>query len=378
MASSQSRVVVRYLVARRKLALTYSKALEVLGFKPNERPSEDEINRKYRTLIKDLLKKNPDSAGDQEIMRPLNEAKDILRGLLSPDREPGGPVDFGGGGVDVGPVEPPPPEKKIKFSEAASKAGIPGDVEWFFVTTTAYSGYSSSEFTNQATGWVACGQTKSDWVFVSVEHHRQRAYVVGVRDQPLDVWDIHTVKQTKNAPVPTAAELYGGVMKAWKKFEVLDKKFNSKVVSAKGWSFGEKRPEGRAVSIKMLIANELGGEFTGKMKVEVAYKEDRDASYDGPPSSGYFKAKWGRPYQITLIINGRDHTLSVPDMEALSKVRVGGKDFVDRVFGQYPEHSRPKDLTRNRDGKKIMAWMAEKLPHLPDWVREGLTKAATK
>lgn len=376
-------VAARYLSAGvfSKTAFTYSEALGILGFPSGATPTEAEVNRVYREKVRDVIQEDPDAAKDQEAMKALNIAKDTLTGQLTPDRGPG-PGGFRE--EDAGPrqkYEPPPAprEEKVTFDEAKAKGRIPADTKWLFVTDSQHSGYSSDEFTNSTTGWVACGETDSHWVLVTVEHHyysAQSYFSMNIPQSPKDIWSIHTMERPKTTPVPTAAELYKHVLKAWEAFELLDKKFNSKVLDAKGWHFSDKKPAGRKTTIKMLVSQETGVEFTGKMSVEIAYKASHERG-DQTPAGYYNRGEYSQPYQLEIVINGREHTLSVPDMQILDKTfRIGGKRFVDRVFGDYPEHSRPKSLTRNRDGKEIMSWMAEKLPHLPDWVREGLIRAA--
>lgn len=365
------------VAARYKKALTWNEALSVLGLPAGSMPSDAEVQRAYRTKISPAM--HPDLGGDNAELVRLNSAKDVLLGKLKPDHDPSeaGP-SYGGG---HGPI-PEPEEIKTTFQKAESLAGIPSGVEWFFVTDTHNSGYSSDEFTNSNTGWVACGRVEGKrWVLVAAEHHYYRAYIPGgyfsmnEPQAPQDIWRIASFPLTTKSETPDAAELYSGVVKAWKYFEWIKKSFNSKVIPAKGWAFGEKTPQGRELTIKQLIANEFGGEFTGKMSVGIVYREAPYTEEDTP--SGYYKTKWGRPYQMELIINGRDFVFDVADLAILSRLRVGGKEFIQRVFGDYPQHSsRPKDLTRNRDGKLIMNWMVEHLTHLPDWVKDGLSRAA--
>jgi hypothetical protein len=106
------------------------------------------------------------------------------------------------------------------------------------------------------------------------------------------------------------------------------------------------------------------------MKVEIEYK----GSMSETPA-GYYKPQYASALTFELTINGKQYTLVESDVEKLYKLKIQGKTFSNRVFGDYPEHSRPKNLTLNRDGALIMAWMAANLAHIPDWVRSGLTKA---
>lgn len=378
--SIAARVATRYRIVK---AFTYAEALEVFGYRRDERPTREEVNSRYRSKIKELMKANPDAIRDQQIMKPFNQAKDILTGQLEPDRSPGDfrphspdvdftDVDYDGNPTGQGRKQP---DTIVTWEEAKADAKIPADVKWFFVTDNHRGDrdYNSDEFSNSTSGYVACGETDTHWVLVTVQHYYYQAYSPGVTDGKTDVWNIDTFKYPKKAPVPTAAELYGYVKKVWKEFKYPMKDFNSKVVDARGWDFGKVKPTGRVVSIKMLVSDSTGAEFTGKMKVELQRK---CGPWGKPAPAGFYKPKYGDPFQYVLIINGREHDLDESDIEKLYKLRVGGKPFDNRVYGDYPEHiEQPKDLTRNRDGKEIMKWMAEHLAHLPDWARKGLTRA---
>lgn len=387
--SIAARVATRYRIVK---AFTFAEALEVFGYRRDERPTPEEVNSVYRKKIKDLMNENPDAIRDQEIMKPFNQAKDILTGQLQPDRDLGGYSPPPPPRRDTGPsrqdtswadsgesagnpfTNPKDREEKVTFEEARAKAKIPADVKWLFVTDThrGQVGYMSDEFTSNTLGYVCCGETDSHWVLVAVQHHFYAAYVIGMM-QNIDVWDINTFKYPKKAPVPTAAELYGNVKKVWKEFKHEMKAFNSKVIDARGWDFGKINPKGRLVTIKMLVSEITGVEFTGKVKVEIAYKRP---PYGQDVPAGFWKSQYGSPHAYELIINGREYTLEVADIERLSNLRIKGKSFAKGVFGDYPEHSNAKDLSRNRDGKMILTYMAEKLAHLPDWVRSALVKAA--
>src|SRR5688572_1658832 len=296
MATVAQRVATRYRIVR---AYTYAEALKVFDFRPDARPSDEEVNRVYRTKIKDLMKANPDSIRDQEIMKPFNQAKDVLTGKLEPDRDLGGFTPQQGPSRQQEPSEdagspftqPRDRDETVTFDEARAKAKIPADVKWLFVTDTHRGArdYSSDEFTNNTMGYVACGETDSHWVLVAVQHYHYGAYVIGAM-QRVDVWDINTYKYPKKAPVPTAAELYGNVKKVWKNFKHELKSFNSKVIDARGWDFGKVRPTGRAVTIKMLVSEVTGVEFTGKMKIEIAFKRP---PYGQDVPSGFYKPQFG-------------------------------------------------------------------------------------
>jgi len=368
------------IVSRFKQAMSWSGALDTLGFKPGSSPSDDEVNKAYRQKLIDNRKIHPDHGGDADQMVQLNAAKDTLLGKLRPDRGDPGPRRPAEPSRPAEPPAPQPKETVVTFAEAATKANIPSGVEWLFVTDPAWSGYNSDEVENTANGWVACGKVgDKKWVIVGAEHHRYSSVSYFSMNQalaPEDIWSIRSHVLTTRQDIPDAAELFGGVTRAWKNFQYLKKAFNSKVTSAKGWTFSSRIPPGPSVTIKLLIANEFGGVFTGKTTIEIAYIEK--ANYGGsevPTPSGFFKDDHMHPYQYLMTINGKSFTLSVADTERLSKLMVGGKRFSLRVFGDYPQHSRPKSLTRNRDGKILLEWMRDKLLDLPAWALDGVNAA---
>lgn len=383
MGTMADRVATRYRVV---LAFSYSEALSLLGFPASARPSDDDVRRVYRGKVRDIMRDNPGAGISQEAIKDLNRAKDTLTGQFTPKADPDDPNDMRGrppkpgdsgtGDVDFSDFDGGPVKKKpdvtVSFEEAKADADIPANVKWMFVTDAqrGAGNYSSDEFTNSAMGWVACGETDSHWVFVNVEHYYYQAHTPGVTDGKTDVWDIQTTQFPKTPP--TAAELYSHVKKVWRNFAHELKQFNSKVVDATGWHFHEKRPTGREITIKQLVSNLTGAEFTGKLKVEIGYKR---APFGETPA-GYYKSQYGNAYLFELVINGKEYTLEAADVATLGQLRIGGKAFIERVFGDYPEHSRPKNLTLNRDGQAIMEWMAERLGHLPEWVRASLTRAA--
>ena len=367
-------VAQRFLVAKE---MTWEKALEVLGFPPGSHPSESEINRVYRDMSKKI---HPDRGGDQRMMVELNVAKDILKG----DREPvESPADwgFGGGGVSypgaegVGVKVKPFEEKVVTFDEAKSKASIPNST-WLFVTQPVSSGYSTDSSARRASGWVAVGERDKTWDFVVVENTEDASYFIGGGHRH-DIYTIQTMSIPKKGPAD-ARTLYGGVMKAWKLFDRLEKRFNSKVIPLPdGWKFSNKWPSARVVSIKNFLLN-TGVMSEGDLKTPRKYTIEihNERSHEDKP--GFFKpSEYGDWYKLTLVINGREVALTEAQGEKLAKLRISGKRFMDRIFGEYYYGGETKSLSRNRDGKKIMAWMAENLPGLSDEVIAALKAASS-
>lgn len=378
-----NRVAYRFLYARLFKAMSLSEAKAVLGFPPDASPSPDEIKRVYRQKS---FENHPDRGGDPKKMVEINVAKDVLEGRSQPTYEPSTGGYGGGGGWGAPPPtqtrwEPPAPEEEVTFEEAKSQGGVPGNVDWLFVTDYHSSGYSSDEFLNRATGWVAVGQTDKEWVFAAVEHYMREDYVVGTRRGKIDRYKITTHKVPKGQPI-TARFFYGEVVKAWKRFEELEKKFNSKVIPAEGWAFKSTPPNGRSLSIKNFLFN------SGMMSEEEAaaprkYKIDvinRGLPFDkrNNPPSDYYTPKYGDPLKLILVINGKEYDLSKQATEKLYRLRVKGKDFMKWMFGEYYYGGEVKVLTLKREGKEVMAWMADNLPGLAPWVVEALKAASVQ
>jgi hypothetical protein len=226
------------------------------------------------------------------------------------------------------------------------------------------------------------GQTDSAWVFTAVENLFSREDMLGSLRGQKDIWKMYTTTAPKSGP-PTAQLLYGGVMKAWKNFEYLEKRFNSKIVPAEGWAFSNHPPKGNATSIKNylldsgLMSEEALGGAPRKYEIKLHYKRAPLTGDRNNPPPGFFSPKYSDPYQLVLIINGKEFTLSERAVEKLDKLRVKGNRFMNWMFGEYYYGGETKVLTRKREGKEVMAWMAENLPGLPETVLTALKAAST-
>lgn len=381
------RVAYRHMYARILLAMSMADALQTLGFPPGATPTPEEVKRAQR---RQTIQHHPDRGGDPKKQVEINVAADILLGKERPRRpgyEPGAYET--GRGPYTGP-EPPswyqpegrPKERdeEVSFEEAKSQGGIPGGVEWLFVTDNHRSGYSSDESTNTAHGWVAVGQTDNAWVFTAAENLYRADYYPGSLSGKKDIWRISTHTAPKGET--TARFFYGNVMKAWKRFQHLKKRFNSKVIPAEGWTFSDRLPSGNKVSIKNFLLNTgmMGeGDLTAprKYEIKVKYEAAPFGQRKNPPAGFYSPGEYYDPYKLTFIINGREFELPVQTVERLAKLRVKGKRFNDWMFGDRVYGGAVKVLTRKREGKEVMGWMAENLPGLPEWVETAFKAAST-
>jgi hypothetical protein len=327
--------------------------------------------RAYKTKA---LQAHPDRGGDPDVMVELNVAKDILTGKRDPLEEPGftpgsGGVSYPGGGFKPEPFK----RETVTFEEAKSEANIPHS-KWLFVTQPVSSGYRTDSSAKFASGWVAVGERDTTWDFVVVENIEDASYYIGGGYQ-YDTVTIQTMSIPKKGPAD-ARTLYGGVMKAWKLFDRLEKRFNSKIVPLPdSWHFSNKWPSARPTSIKNFLIN-TGTMSEKDLKTPRKYTIEihNERSHEGKP--GFFKPKYGDWTKLTLIINGREFALTASQSEKLARLRIGGKPFMNRIFGEYYYGGETKSMSRNRDGKKIMAWMVENLSGLPDEVATALRAAS--
>lgn len=357
--------MVRNVVARwQRRAMSWNDSLTILGFPPGSSPTDTEINAAYRQKYIDNRRLHPDTGGDPDKARDLNVARDTLMGKLSPDRGRG-PVT---GPPPAGYEPPPEPKRKVTTFEDAIPP-IPGNVKWMFITSHASSGYSSDEFTNDVSGRVAVGDAGDKWVALAMEHVYYQAHVPGgyfslnENLRPRDEWFITLVSAVKGNK-PPQSELYGLVLKAWKTFQKLNKKWGSKVIILpEGWTPSEKASfvSGHQTTIKnYAVDNGLvsESELTVPRKVEVKLLVRRNPDFN----------KFDDLY--SLVLNGRPHDFDEKESAFLEKSRI-----ITAIFGRYHYPDSSKVLNRAKKGKEVMEWFLKNMPHMPEWVKKGLEAA---
>jgi hypothetical protein len=176
----------------------------------------------------------------------------------------------------------------------------------------------------------------------------------------------------KEGEVLQPAWLYGNIVKAFKGFQYVEKKFNSKVTPIpEGWLLRERLPPGKAISLKHWLVN--SGLVSGDDPSVVSRKNVIELTYN---SKGFGDAEES---SFTLNINGRDFVLSDSDSKKWitpSKYR-GPATF---VFGDYYYSGSSKNLTRLAPArkKKIFTWMSQKLTDLPSEVKAIIDAEAAK
>jgi len=372
------KVVTRYVVAK----MSIPEAEKILGVRPGA--SAEEIKAAHR---KKVLELHPDLNRDRDTtseMALANAAKDVLEGRSAPSyRDDGGDEEYSPPRTRYEPPEP----KVVTFEEAYSTAGVPSGVEWLFVTDMQRgTGYSSDEFTRSTNGRVAYGRTGTKHVFVGMCRKVYKEHYIGGRKDD-DLWSVVSFEYPISGDEgKTPAWLYGNVVKTLKA-SGCDAKFNSKVhdLKGKGWHPKDKGMGslGSTMSIKHWLVNaeEVAADdeavATRKQVVELKTTEDRLYG-DEKPKPGFFRnpgSEWDTTYyKLTLIINAKEFDLSKDDFASFMKIR----GLYARVFGDYIYGSKSKMLTRLRDGKKILAWMAAKFTDLPQQARDALLAASAQ
>jgi len=354
------------------LAMSLDEAKAKLGFPPGSNPSPQEVKEAYR---RKALEAHPDRGGDEEAIKEINVAKDILDGKARPtyDRRPSSP----GPSRTPWPTEEQqrgkpyeqPKKKEVSFDAAQAKAGIPSGVEWQFVTPPQRGvGYSSDEFYRSDNCFVAYGRTDSKHCFVAARHFEYQQSFIGAGPGE-DTWTLKSFEypikdESKESQNP--AWLYGNVVRALKGIDFKGK-FNSKVLDAKGWKLGDRLPNGAATSIKhwLVGSGQVAGDAPSVAGRKQVVEFQVDSTFIEKP--GYYanpKATYSSDfYKMTLIINGRPFELSERDTLKFFTEFKGGLRW---IFGEYAYQGGKKNLTRMPKGKATLQWMAQNFSLPPD------------
>jgi len=358
------------------VSMSLGDAKQLLGFPPEVEPSAAEIQKAYRELA---FKNHPDRGGDPTKMVELNVAKDILEGKQRPTYERGGPEPSP---RPQGPPREPPKPQVITFEEAKSAAGVPSGVAWVFVTDVASSGYSSDEVMRKTHGYVFYGRTDSKHVFVGVEHLAKEDFYVGGGPK-VSLWSMKVFDYPRHeGEIIQPAWLYGNIVKAFKGFQWVEKRFNSKVMALPdGWHFSEKIPHTNAkpISLKHFLVNQ--GEIAPDDPRVVSRKNTVELKVESKGSLySYSQHSTGpkEPPVLVLNVNGKDHKLSPSDGGKFYEVYP--RDVLGYIFGTYYYDGSRKTLTRLAPAKKkkFFEWMLKKLTDLPADVRQVLEVEAAK
>lgn len=349
---THERVAARFRLMR---AMSLEQAKAILGFPPNETPSDAEIERRRRQKA---VEHHPDKGGDPDKMVEVNVAADVLSGKAratgSPSRydtdEPSGPA--------YRPEPRPQPKPvRITWEEAEASANVPS-AEWKFKTQSAFSGYGDTS----AVGFVLVGQMGVDqWAFVAVEHFKTQNAFTGE-----DVDEYWMKAQTASGALRDVAPKF---IRQMFKFPHVSKSFNAKV---------EILPDGTRLSKDLLFTSGRAVSFKDAMEILGALPDD-DPWKNRKLQIAMLLTQKGfgvdGEKQITLIINGREHLLRRESTEfIIEKTKV-----LHSIFGTYYYFSNDKKLlTKSKNGKKVMEFLAEKLTHEPQTLRDALAAAAAQ
>jgi hypothetical protein len=359
------RVTTRYRVAHAflKKAFTYAEALAVLDFPKGSNPSEAEVQSVYRTKVREALKADPEQAKEQEVLIPLNRAKDVLTGKLAPDRDQGPPPssgedDGGFGGIDpndfgFGRRDRPAPEPvKVTFEDAMKDAGV-HQVDWKFKTTTSYGGYGDTH----SSAFVIYGVAGDTHVFVAVQHYTSRN---AFTKEHIDTW---WMKQRKvHGDLRTVAPKV--IRELFDEFPNPTKKYNAKV---------EILPEDTKLTQRFTHLKLRPVAFKDAMGLMGAIGDDDPWKKDRKLAVTLRIVDEGSyPHlDIEIDVNGKVYLL-----DSESSALLKSKRILDKIFGAYYSMHSRKVLTRAKDGKLVMEWMAKNLTKEPQDLKDALLAAA--
>jgi len=374
--------------------MSWSQALETLGFSEGSLPTDDEVRHAQRKRLVEIGYKGLGGDKDPKEATEVNVAADILLKRRDADRS-----------TIKDPEEPtwnptysrPEPQKKkeVTFEEAKAKASVPSGVEWLFVTSVqkGEGSYSGDESSQRKDGWVAVGKTDQKFVFVGVEHSAYSAYYIGGGPEH-DIYKIRTYEYAKPNNL-SPSWLVGNIVKALHDMDI-NVHFNHKVCDARGREFSQKMPAtgGAELSTKHMMV-ELGmvdeddpsvanRKHVVEMKVELDHRFGGDTAKPGffpapAPSNMYWDGAYhGDYYKITLILNGKDYDLSESDWNTFYRLKIGGKRLLDAIFGDRVYGGSKKNITRMPKAKStvILGGLVERLKDLPPAAMAVLAKAA--
>lgn len=348
--------VLDYIIVR--LAMDLGEARSLLGVSPNA--SNDEIQKAWKIKA---LENHPDRGGDEEKMKAINVARDILLGERKPDRTYTPPSESYQKPTSHHYSRPDKVEKKVTFEEAAKAAGVPSGVKWKFKTDTQYTPYLGEM---KAYGTVIYGATDDSHVFVGVQSFRD---LNAFTNTDIDVYTMWVKEIPIKANLADIAP--GTIRELWNNFNNRIKGYNAKVQLFDGDVAFEPRGvlygSGRSIAFKdaMAILGNVPTTYDPKRKVEIIME------LSTPQGEGW---KFGEN-TITFVINGKPYVLS----EANSKKLSGMYKLKKAIFGEYAYSGSKKVLTRQPADKRkvILDFLIKQLEGSePDEVIEALKIAS--
>jgi hypothetical protein len=280
-------------------------------------------------------------------MKSLNIARDLLLGERK-EEIPFRPPEY-----RPEPERSRPKKIVVSFEEAAEKANIPSDINWKFKTDTGYSPYLGDLKT---AGFVVCGTTETEHVFVAVFHWREENFFSHVDIDKYQMWVSRTPKSN---PISSVASHI--IKDMWSAFEHV-KGWNGKVqILPPGTSFDSSLfyTKGRSVSLKdaIDIMENNPVEFGKKIDIIMELKSNPDSIHDN---------------LIVFVINGRPYSL---DAE-LSKILTEKSNLLSVVFGRYHYADSKKNITKIKNKKNVLGYLVKKLEgKIEDEIMSAFKKA---
>ena len=317
------------------MAMSLETAKQLLGFGERDDPSPMEVNRAWK---KKALEHHPDRGGGSGSRPPGPSAPS--RGWEAPR---------------------PPKKERVTWDEARQKAGVPtSGVDWKFATSKGHGGYSTGSRNESKSGFVLYGRSDKEHVFVSIfDHSLQDLYSAIDREIIRMRMQRYPLTQDLSRLAPKV------IREMWKDFDNV-KGYNAKVhILPPNTKFdqGITRLYGiRPVSFKNAMG--LMGEATPstwKGKLDVVLELGRGE-------------KLGQ-YRAVLIVNGKPYALNDASNRILTKANF--YRFVWGPKGYYYEDSK-KNLTRIKNAKKALTFLADKLTGEPQDLLDALKAAAEK
>ena len=350
-------VLDRFIAARVEkhwrlfLAMSAADAAKILEV--SEDASPEELKKAYKRKV---IENHPDRGGSNEKMVEVNVAMEVLEGKRRPSYDQPSYTSEPSWRQQQS-ERPKPKPVRTSFADAKSGAGIPSGVEWKLRANTAFGGYGDKSIA----AVVVYGQTASQHIFVGIHHYTSQNAFTG---EDVDVWTMqsreyrleNTVGLDKLAP-KAFKDLYSS-------FEGLNKGFNGKV-SILDESFtlneGVMFKHGQEMAFKDALV-QLG-----------VTEEDPDKKLVVTMTLHF---KYGEPYdRITLTVNGRAYLLEIGTVDFIKK----RTKILPAVFGAYYYFDgSKKDLTRSKNGKSVLKFLAEKLPNEPQELLDLLLKASNQ
>ena len=362
-----ARVAFRMLAAPQPPE-TRDEAAKLIGVDPYA--SRAEIEKAYH---QEVLKSHPDRGGDPDRMVELNVARDILEGKRNEKWKSVSPSDESEPSTTyTGPKRPVERKVEVSLHTAMTNEGVPSGVQWVLASNTGYGDRDMGAYSIK--GVVYYGKTDTKHIFLGVLHDG------GTNPFTMVTTDIFSC-YVKNYPISgSIAEIAPRAFReVFSMFSGLRKGYNAKVtILPDGFDLTERNyynPPGKEMSFKDAIVNLglVGDEHRWKtnQKLKVILK------YENEGLSSDLSGK-----KIELDINGKSFDLDSNSIKLLAVSPKSGWTVLDKIFGadkgQYYYGGSKKDLTRSRNGKEILTWMAEKLTTEPQELRDLLTQAASQ